>query len=80
MSCWRPRCLVCCGKWWKVRPTRPDAGVPLQQRWLFPGRTPGRPMTTRQLNRLFHETAEAAGIAIRRAHFDVDFTRAFALR
>src|SRR5207247_6618208 len=27
-----------------------------------PGRRPGRPMTTRHLNRLFHETADAAGI------------------
>ena len=29
---------------------------------LFPGRKAGRPMTTRQLNRLFHEAADAAGI------------------
>lgn len=49
-------------EWWKVRPTRHDAGIPLQERWLFPGRTPGRPTTTRQLSRLFHEAAEAAGI------------------
>jgi hypothetical protein len=27
----------------------------MQERWLFPGRRPGKPMTTRQLNRLFHE-------------------------
>src|SRR6202040_3716859 len=33
-----------------------------EQRWLFPGRKPGKPMTTRQLNRLYHETADAAGI------------------
>jgi len=49
-------------QWWKVRPTRYDAGVPVEQRWLFPGRALGKPMTTRQLNRLFHETADAAGI------------------
>jgi site-specific recombinase XerD len=49
-------------QWWKVRPTRCDASVPQEQRWLFPGRKPGKPMTTRQLNRLFHETADAAGI------------------
>ena len=36
--------------------------TPLQERWLFPGRKPGKPMTTRQLSRLFHETADAAGI------------------
>ena len=49
-------------QWWKVRPTRYDAGVAQEQRWLFPGRKPGKPMTTRQLNRLFHEAADAAGI------------------
>jgi integrase/recombinase XerD len=25
-------------RWWKSRPTRRDAGVALEQRWLFPGR------------------------------------------
>jgi site-specific recombinase XerD len=49
-------------QWWTARPTRYDAGMSPQERWLFPGRKPGRPMTTRQLNRLFHETTEAAGI------------------
>jgi hypothetical protein len=49
-------------EWWAVRPTRYDEGVAAQERWLFPGLKPGRPMTTRQLNRLFHETAQAAGI------------------
>ena len=47
--------------WWKVRRGF-DATTPLQERWLFPGRRPGKPMTTRQLNRLFHEAADAAGI------------------
>jgi hypothetical protein len=36
--------------------------VPLQELWLFPGRRPGKPMTPRQLNRLFHEAADAARI------------------
>ena len=50
-------------QWWKTRPSRYDAGIPLQERWLFPSRkSAGRPMTTRQLNRLFHEAAEAAAI------------------
>ena len=49
-------------QWWRVRPSRHDAGIPLQERWLFPGTRPGKPMTTRQLNRLFHEAADAAGI------------------
>jgi len=36
--------------------------VPPQERWLFPGRRRGQPLSTRQLTRLFHETADAAGI------------------
>ncbi len=57
-----PEMLALLRQWWKVRPTRWDAGVPPEERWLFPGRKPGQPMTTRQLNRLFHETADGAGI------------------
>ena len=49
-------------QWWKKRPTRHDKGVPLEERWLFPGRGSYRPLTTRQFNRLFHQSAEAAGI------------------
>ena len=49
-------------QWWKARPFWHDAGTPLEERWLFPGRRRGKPMTTRQLNRLFHEAADAAGI------------------
>jgi site-specific recombinase XerD len=49
-------------EWWKVRSTRYDAGVPPQERWLFPGRRKGLHLTTRQLSRLFHETTAAAGI------------------
>lgn len=30
--------------------------------WPFPGRDPGQPLTTRQLNRACHQAAEAAGI------------------
>jgi integrase/recombinase XerD len=57
-----PEMLDLLRQWWKVRPARYDTGMPQEQRWLFPGRKPGKPMTTRQLNRLFHETADAAGI------------------
>ncbi len=49
-------------QWWKVRPTRHDAGTPPERRWLFPGCRPQRPITTRQFSRLFHEAARAAGI------------------
>ncbi len=48
--------------WWRERPSRHEAGTPPEERWLFPGRIPGKPITTRQLNRLFHEAADAAGI------------------
>jgi len=49
-------------QWWKARPSRDVAGTPVEERWLFPGKSRGKPMTTRQLNRLFHEAADAAGI------------------
>lgn len=57
-----PEVLDLLRQWWKVRPTRYDEGVPLKERWLFPGRRPGQPLTTRQLSRLFHEATGAAGI------------------
>ena len=50
-------------QWWKARPSRYDAAVPVQERWLFPSRkSAGRSITTRQLSRLFHEAADTAGI------------------
>src|ERR1017187_7072174 len=57
-----PKMLGLLRQWWKARPRRCDAGVPPEERLLFPGRKPGKPMTTRQLSRLFHETADAGGI------------------
>ena len=57
-----PETLDLLREWWTVRPWRYDAGTPLQERWLFPSNRRGKPMTTRQLNRLFHEAADAAGI------------------
>jgi integrase/recombinase XerD len=39
--------------WWRA--ARP-------QGWLFPGRNPVQPMTTRQLNRACHVAADMAGI------------------
>jgi len=51
-------------QWWKVRPSRHDAGIAPEQRWLFPGRNDrlGLPVTTRQFGRLFKEAAKAAGL------------------
>jgi integrase/recombinase XerD len=60
-----PELLVSLRQWWKVRPTRFDAGVPVGERWLFPGRQQGQHLTYRQLSRLFHESAAAAGITKR---------------
>ena len=57
-----PETLDLLRQWWKVRPSRYDVGTPLEERWLFPGTKRGKPMTTRQLNRLFHEAADGAGI------------------
>ena len=49
-------------QWWRERPTRQDAGVPLPDRWLFPSRVGRSCLTTRQFARLFRATAAAAGI------------------
>jgi integrase/recombinase XerD len=57
-----PELLNLLRQWWKARPSRHDAGTRKEERWLFPGNRRGKPMTTRQLNRLFHQAAEAAGI------------------
>ena len=46
-----PELLDMLRQWWKA--ARP-------QGWLFPGRPAVNPLTTRQLNRLFHLTAKAA--------------------
>jgi len=45
-----------------LRPTEYNAGVAPEQRWLFPGRSEHRPLTTRQFSRLFKEAAKAAGL------------------
>jgi integrase/recombinase XerD len=57
-----PEVLDLLRQWWKVRPSRRDAGTPPEERWLFPGAKSGETMSTRQLNRLFHQAADAAGI------------------
>jgi site-specific recombinase XerD len=45
--------------WWVAARAR---GVMLPRGWLFPGRDPITPLTTRQLNRTCHAAADAAGI------------------
>lgn len=45
--------------WWRVGRER---NVMLPGGWLFPGRDPVIPLSTRQLNRAFHAAKEAAGI------------------
>jgi integrase/recombinase XerD len=57
-----PEMLELLRQWWKVRLSFHDQSVPIEDRWLFPGRKRNQPMTTRQLIRLFHEAAEAANI------------------
>jgi integrase/recombinase XerD len=56
-----PEMLDLLRQWWKAR-VGFDTRTPIQERWLFPGRRPGQPMTCRQLSRLFHEAANGAGI------------------
>jgi site-specific recombinase XerD len=57
-----PEILDLLRQWWKKRPTRRDAGVAREQRWLFPGRIDRHPTTARQFGRLFKEAAKAAGL------------------
>ena len=57
-----PETLALLRQWWKVRPRRYDEGVPMQERVLFPGRNNGAPLSTHQLNNIFHRAANAAGI------------------
>lgn len=45
--------------WWREGRAR---GLMLPRGWLFPGRDPVNPLTTRQLNRACHAAADAAGI------------------
>ena len=57
-----PDVLTLLREWWKVRPNRHDVGVPLNERWLFPGYDRRKPGTARQFSRLFRESVDAAGI------------------
>ena len=57
-----PEILELLRQWWKKRPTKRDAGVAREHRWLFPGRIDRHPTTARQFGRLFKEAAKAAGL------------------
>src|SRR6202167_375665 len=54
-----PQLLELLREWWVEGRRR---GVLLPRGWLFPGRNPIEPLSTRQLNRAVHAAAEAAGI------------------
>jgi integrase len=59
-----PPCVLALSRqWWLERPTNQDAGMAQRDRWLFPGRVHGRPITTRQLNQLFHDAVGVQGFA-----------------
>ena len=47
-------------QWWGKRSPRFDGECAREERWLFPGYRGA--LTTRQLNRMFHEACDAAGI------------------
>jgi site-specific recombinase XerD len=54
-----PQLLALLRAWWREGQRR---GAMLPRGWLFPGRNPVTPLSTRQLNRAVHAAAEAAGI------------------
>ena len=54
-----PQLLDVLRAWWREGRRR---GALLPGGWLFPGRNPIEPLSTRQLNRAVHAAAEAAGI------------------
>jgi integrase/recombinase XerD len=54
-----PHLLGLLRAWWREGKRR---GVMLPRGWLFPGRNPITPLSTRQMNRAVHAAAEAAEI------------------
>jgi site-specific recombinase XerD len=57
-----PQVLGLLRQWWKAKPTKHEDGVAPEQRWLFPGYSKHRPLTTRQFSRIFKQAAKAAGL------------------
>jgi site-specific recombinase XerD len=49
-------------EWWPVRSKHNDDGVPMAERWLFPGRGEDCHLTARQVTRLFQQALAAASI------------------
>src|SRR5205085_1815187 len=60
-----PQLLERLREWWREGRR---LGALLPGGWLFPGRNPVEPLSTRQLNRAVHATAEAAGINANAGH------------
>lgn len=56
-----PDMLASLREWWKERPKRWDADVPVGERLLFPGRK-GAPMAVHSFNTIFHQSTKAAAI------------------
>src|SRR5674476_1679522 len=56
-----PETLDLLRQWWKARRPAYDARTPVKERWLFPGRKPGKPMTTRQPVSYTHLRAHETG-------------------
>ncbi|HEY0419994.1 MAG TPA: tyrosine-type recombinase/integrase, partial [Acetobacteraceae bacterium] len=54
-----PQLLELLRAWWREGSRH---GLMLPQGWLFPGRNPVTPLSTRQVNRAVHAAAQAAGI------------------
>ena len=54
-----PQLLELLRAWWREGKSR---GVMLPQGWLYPGRNPVTPLSSRQLNRAVHAAAQAAEI------------------
>ena len=60
-----PQILALLHQWWPMRSAHNDEGVPVQERWLFPGRGEGCHLTPRQVSRLFQQALVTAGITKR---------------
>ena len=54
-----PTLLTLLRQWWRVAQTQDKM---FRGGWLFPGRNPVNPLSTRQLNRAFHAAAKGARI------------------